>query len=105
MFQRLFNMLLGTWLVVSAFMWPHVTWQKANAIACGALVIGLSALSFYSTTARRLSTLVAIWLFVSAVFTLGLREVTLWHNAVVAIVIFTVSLSGDGVRLRHRAAA
>jgi hypothetical protein len=52
MLPRIFNMLVGAWLIVSAFAWPHAVIEKANTVVCGLLAIGLAVTAIYSRTAR-----------------------------------------------------
>ena len=43
MTARIFNVLLGTWLFLSAFAWPHPPAQGFTALVCGALTVLLRA--------------------------------------------------------------
>jgi hypothetical protein len=96
MSERILGILVGTWLVISAFAWRHTPVQMANAVACGGLAVVLALVSVYWERARYLAGLLSVWIFFAALFTLRLREMTLWNNAVCAIALFLCSLVGDG---------
>lgn len=96
---RLVNLVLGVWLVLSAFAWPHSRAQMTNTWLSGLLAVVFELTAFYEPAVRYLTTVLAVWLFVSS---WALREAslgTLWNNAFVAIVLFFVSL----VPMRTRA--
>jgi hypothetical protein len=96
-------MLVGTWLVISAFAWRHTPVQMANAVACGGLAVVLALVSGYWGRARYLAGLLSVWIFLAALFTLSLREFTLWNNAACGFALFLCSLVGDGrVESRRR---
>lgn len=59
--------LLGTWLLVSAFFWPHTGAQTTNALVCGGLAVMLAVSGLEGfRPARALLGLVGLWLFLSA---------------------------------------
>jgi len=96
---RLLNVLVGTWLAVSALGWPHAPAQKINAIICGLLAVILGVLRFYWQEAQYAGAVVAVWVFFFSVFTLLFTEVTLWNNALCGVLLFATALTGD--RSRH----
>lgn len=64
---RVGSVLLGLWLVFSAFLWEHGRAQFQNAWICGALVIVISLISIGGwRQARYGSVAISAWLFVSA---------------------------------------
>jgi hypothetical protein len=85
MTERLIGILAGTWLVSSAFIWRHSQFQKVNAIVCGFLAIGIAVVNIYAPRGRYLAGLLALWIFLSAVFTFPIAEITLWSNALCAV--------------------
>ena len=87
MTERLIGIIAGTWLTSSAFIWRHSPLQKVNAIVCGLLAVGLAIASIYAPRARQWAAALALWVFVSAVFTFSITEMTLWNNAVCAVAI------------------
>lgn len=101
MTARIVNVLIGTWLFLSAFGWPHSPAQGMTALVCGALTLLTALLSIYYPRVRYLTALIAVVLFVGSLATAGRYDRTFWHNAVVAIAIFVVALFDRGT-LRER---
>ena len=96
---RIINVILGVWLFISAFVWPHTQAQMTNTWICGVLVVIFALIGMAVPWVRYLNTLLAIWLFISA-WALPMAQVgTVWNNVLVAIAVFIVSLvpSGPGV--------
>jgi hypothetical protein len=101
MSARIFNVLLGTWLFLSAFGWPHTPAQGMTALICGALTMLTALVSIFYPRVRYLTAIVAVVLFVGSLATAGRYDRTFWHNAVIAIGIFVVALADRGT-LRER---
>lgn len=92
---RIANVVLGFWLLMSAFAWPHSLAQETNTWIVG-IVIGVVALIGMRTEAIRfINTAVSIWLFISALVLPTLAVGTAWNNAIVAIATFVLSLVGS----------
>ena len=89
---RIFTVLVGTWLFLSAFAWPHTTPQGMTALVCGALTVILSLASMYVPGLRYLLAVVAVMLFVTSLATANHFDRTFWHNSIMAIAIFVGSL-------------
>jgi hypothetical protein len=91
---RIFNVLMGTWLFISAFMWPHSPLEAAFTMACGGLTVVFALATIYSGAFRYVNAGLAVLLFISTiVLTAGAwRGPTMWHNAVVAIALFVIAL-------------
>ncbi|HVZ86354.1 MAG TPA: hypothetical protein VHG72_05260 [Polyangia bacterium] len=85
MTARFTSIVAGTWLIASAFVWPHSPLQKANAIVCGLLAIGLAVLNLYSPRLRYLSAVLAAWVVAFAVVAPGVPVPTRWSNAIAAV--------------------
>jgi hypothetical protein len=89
---RIVNIILGVWLVVSAFLWPHSYAQMNNTWIVGVLCVAFALVAMRVPEARYFNTVLAVWLFIS-VWALPARTMTTqWNNAIVAIAIFLVSL-------------
>jgi hypothetical protein len=104
---RALNVILGIWLFLSAFIWPHGQAQMTNTWILGVLAVVFALASMYvRVEARYLNTLLAIWLFISAFALPRLNVATVWNNAIVAILMFIVSLvpGGRGAPLRRATA-
>jgi hypothetical protein len=90
------NLLIGIWVFISAFVWPHAMAQQTNAWILGVLIALASAWAMYTPTARYLNTIFAIWLFVSTLVIVHQSAATLWSNLLSAIVVFVLSLVPGG---------
>jgi hypothetical protein len=94
MTARIFNVLIGTWLFISAFAWPHTQTQAATAIFGGVATVALAILSIYSRQARYANAGVAVVIFVVSLFGPSMRDGTVWHNTIMAAAILFSSLIG-----------
>jgi hypothetical protein len=105
---RWINVVLGVWLFISAFVWPHLAAQRTNTWILGVLCFVFALVALGTSTARWLNTILAIWLFIS-VWALPHEHLgTMWNNAVVAIVVFLCSLTPgphETQLIPHRASA
>jgi hypothetical protein len=89
---RLVNALLGAWLFVSAFVWPHSPAEMAGACVVGALCITFACVATVHPSVRYLNTALAIWLLFSDI-ALPSRSVATAANALlVGVLVFIVSL-------------
>lgn len=91
-YVRGMNVVLGGWLAISAFCWPHSHQQFTNAWCLGLLISAVSIVSFWVPSARYANTVLAVWLFSSSWVLQRLTEWTLWNHVVVAIAVFIASL-------------
>lgn len=96
MTTRIFNVLIGTWLFLSAFAWPHSTPQGMTALVCGALTVLLSLATMYFGGIRYLTAVVAVILLVTSLATAEHLDRTFWHNSIMAIAIFVGALVDRG---------
>jgi hypothetical protein len=95
MAERFVGIMAGTWLVSSAFIWRHAPLQKTNALVCGLLAIAIAIFTTYAPRARYLAAVLALWVFVSAVFAFSVHELTLWSNVICAAgIVIGVHASG-----------
>lgn len=87
------NALLGIWLIISAYVWPHVVGQVTNAWIVGILAIVLAGLATYSAPqARYGNTVLGIWLFLSAFIVATMSAATMWNDLIVGALMFIFSL-------------
>jgi hypothetical protein len=93
---RIINVILGVWLFISAFAWPHTHAQMTNTWICGVLCVLFALVAMAVPWVRYLNTLLAIWLFISAWALPSGTPGTIWNNVLVAIAIFIVSLVPSG---------
>ena len=76
MWPRLIELLMGLWLCVSPFVFDASSSDSlltANGLACGAIVVAASALSYWERTrhARVATALVGLWLLAFSYATAG----------------------------------
>jgi hypothetical protein len=89
---RIVNVIIGVWLFISAFVWPHTQQQMNNTWICGALCVVFALIAMAVPWVRYLNTLLAIWLFISAWALPAGHPGTVWNNVLCSIAIFIVSL-------------
>jgi len=99
---RIINVILGIWLVISAFVWPHTYAQTTNTWIVGALVVAFSLVAMRVPEVRYLNTVLAVWLFISVWALPTMTMGTTWNNAIVAIAVFFVSLAPAYLETRGR---
>jgi hypothetical protein len=92
MTTRIFNVLIGTWLFLSAFAWPHSPAEAALTMVVGGLSVVFALATIYHGAFRYVNAGLAVVLFVSALALSGWTGPTMWHNAVAAIGIFVLAL-------------
>ncbi len=89
---RYWNIALGVWLFISAFVWPHSLSQQSNTWICGVLAVIFALVALAYPVARYLNTALAVWLFISAWALPTFSPGTVWNNVLVALAIFFISL-------------
>jgi hypothetical protein len=102
---RLMNTVLGAWLFLSAFLWPHTPAQRMNAWVVGiaAVTAGLAGLG-PSKFGRYVNAALGGWLVAAAVFLPHIRAATFWNHLLVglALVLFASASSlADLTARRH----
>ena len=96
---RAVNVILGVWLFISAFVWPHTTAERGNTWILGVLCVAFALIALREPSVRWLNTALAVWLFISVWALPHANLGTMWNNALVAIAVFVVSLvPGRGER-------
>jgi hypothetical protein len=96
---RTANLLISGWLFLSGFLWPHTDLSRLDTWAVGALGALFAALAITEDWARRVNTVLSAWLFASVFVIPDMNAGTRWHNAVVALVMLTLSLVPSGARV------
>ena len=92
LWARYVNAALGVWLFISAFAWPHTQASGTNTWIVGALIAICALWAIRSPSVRWANTVLAIWLLLSTFFIEHVTAATVWNNAIVAIVVFLLSL-------------
>jgi hypothetical protein len=96
-------MVLGVWLVLSAFLWAHSRAQFTNAWICGLLVVGLALLAIGPVpSARYGNAVVGGWLILSVFLLPRVSIGTMWNHLLVGIAILILSLVAPGNELHRR---
>ena len=92
MWRAVFTILLGVWLIFSAFAWPNHEPLETCIIAAGAGFGIFGALSCRFTWARAAVLALAVFLFLALVLSKPADAFTFWNNALTALVVFVISL-------------
>ncbi len=98
------QILLGVWLFISAFIWPHTMAQRTNAWICGLIAIAFAVIAMREPRARWVNTALSIWLFLSTIAMPRVSVGTVWNGIIVAVAMFVISLTAGTWRpqaLRH----
>ncbi len=99
---RYWNIALGVWLFISAFIWRHSSAQFTNAWIVGLLVTAFAVAALAYPRARYANTVLAVWLFISAWVLPIFSVATVWNHVLVAIAVFAFSLVGSEPTLPAR---
>ena len=86
------NLILGSWLFVSAFLWPHTRDLQTDTWLVGMFVVTFSLLAMSLPGARKLNAVAAVWLLLSTILLGRSTPGTLVHNVILAVAIFGLSL-------------
>jgi hypothetical protein len=96
MTARIFNVLMGLWLFISAFVLPQAGTQIASTAICGALVAMSAALTSYNLRSRYVTATLGALIVVLAFAVHPLGSATFWHNGVMGISIAVASWADQG---------
>jgi threonine/homoserine efflux transporter RhtA len=96
MTTRVFNALIGVWLFVTAFMWPHTQSEGTLTVVCAVLTFLLAIASFYTMAARYGNIVVAAALFIGTLVLPAVTRASIWNNVIVAVAILGASLLERG---------
>ena len=91
---RYLNLVLGAWLLVSAFTWPHSEAQFIATILVGAVLTIVAPFEVGSPLVRKINTAAGAALALAAVVLPRTTAVTLWHNVLLGFIIVSVSFFG-----------
>jgi SPW repeat-containing protein len=92
-YPRIAIIVLGVWLFISAFLWPHTSAQMTNTWIVGIVCAVAAAVAVRIPDARYVDTVLAVWLFISVWALPRSAPGTAWNNALCAIAIFVLSLA------------
>jgi hypothetical protein len=89
---RWVSLVIGVWIFISAFVWPHTLGERTDTWILGVLIFLASIGAMAMPPVRFLNTLFAIWLFFSTLIIHHQQPGTLWSNCIAAIIVFIMSL-------------
>jgi hypothetical protein len=87
------NVLVGVWLLVSAFAWPHPDVLRTDTWVVGALIVSCSLLVGFLPGLRYLNAALAVWLFATTLALDNQHLGTAWNNVIAAVLVFAVSVA------------
>ena len=89
---RWVSLVIGAWVFISAFVWPHTVGERADTWILGALIFLTSIGAMYAPGVRFLNTLFAVWLFFATLIIGHTQPGTVWSNCIAAVIVFIMSL-------------
>jgi hypothetical protein len=96
MTARIFNILMGAWLFVSAFVLPQGRGQSISTAVCGVLTTLFAVLTSYDSRSRYLTEAVGALVVVLAFAVHPLGSAAFWHNGVMGISIAVAAWADRG---------
>ncbi|SRR6266496_162356 len=102
MTARIFNVLAGIWLFVSAFALPHGPGQLGYTAICGALTVLFAMLTTHYAWARYITISVGVLLFVLAFAASPWGSATFWNNASVGVAVVIAAFMNGGPEAARR---
>jgi hypothetical protein len=106
MVTRVIDLALGLWLCASAFAWPHGLPQFLNAAVVGAAIIVDAGLALAGHDRARFGNrALAVWLFLSNLILPATTLTTAWNHALVAVMVFLLSMVPTFQTRRHDSVA
>jgi hypothetical protein len=90
--MRKVNVALGAWLVLSAMLWPHTSWQLFNALITGGLIatFALAGLGGWPW-GRSINVTLGFWLMTSSVLLPSTRNATIANHLLVGLAVVVVA--------------
>ncbi|MFP2895217.1 hypothetical protein [Corallococcus sp. 4LFB] len=89
---RIINIVVGVWLFISAFVWPHTSASRTNTWIVGALCALFAAIALRIPQARWLNAVLSVWLFYSTLAFFRATGGTALNNTLAGVVMFIASL-------------
>jgi hypothetical protein len=89
--SRMVTIVVGVWLVVSTFVWPHTPAQTASTLIVGVAAMIFAAAATRAPQLRWAHPMLAVWLVIS-VWVLPTYAGTFWSNLGAAIVMFMAAV-------------
>ena len=96
------SLVLGAWMFLSAFLWPHYELERLNAVIVGGLSVIFALLSGRAPKMRYFNATLGAWLFWSTWGFPELRPGTVYNNLLVSIAMFFVAIMPDYLEASKR---
>ena len=96
MTPRIFITMIGAWLLVSGFAWPHSRFEVLNLIAVGVLAPMFAWLSTAHDWARYVCAATGVWLILTTLRFGTAAHATIVHNLIMGASVFVASLVATG---------
>jgi hypothetical protein len=87
------NIVLGAWLIISAFAWAHSLDDALVTVIAGALILGSGVGGFVAQDLRHVEASVALLLVLSAVVVPHLSALTAWNNTLLGALTFALTFA------------
>ncbi len=94
MWKRIGIIVLSAWVLFSGTAWHHSPANQVNNAIVGAGLLFFGALSVRYEWARFVTLAFGVWLFAFTVLVSRGSPVTFWNDAMVAVIVFVLSLVG-----------
>ena len=94
MWKRVAVVVLSAWVLFSGSAWQHSRAGQLNNAIVGAGLLYFGALSIRHEWARYVTLALGLWLFAFTAVVSRENPITFWNDAMVAVVIFVLSLVG-----------
>jgi hypothetical protein len=84
---------IGAWVFISAFVWPHTLGEQTDTWILGSLIFLVSIWAMYEPRVRFVNTALSTWLFFATLIIGHSEPATVWSNCIAAIAVFIMSLT------------
>lgn len=92
---RLGNMVIGMWLQVSAFAWPHADGSRISSWVMGLLISVVAVLSLGAPPMRWLNAVLAVWLMAWTAATATGDGTSFYNGMISGALVLLLSLVGS----------
>lgn len=92
LWARYLSATLGAWLLISALSLQQGASVQTNTWIAGSLICVMSLAAIAKSAVRWATAALSVWLFVSTLLLPDSSFVTSWHNTVIAVLVFVLSL-------------
>jgi hypothetical protein len=87
------NFLLGGWLTLSAFLWPHWPGERVNTALSGVVILVIALGALVRPAMRWVNALPAVWLFGTSLAMRHHEPLSQWNEVAIALVVFLASIA------------